>query len=69
MRSAQLNAFFARRWHGEVPVRTVLWRDMFAAGTAVNLLATFTALMAVSQDSPVWAVAAIHWRLGRAATV
>lgn len=39
----------------------VLWRDMFAVGTAVNVLATFVALIAASQGSPAWAAAAIHF--------
>lgn len=42
-------------------MRIVLWRDMLAVGTAVNILATFVALIAASQDSPTWAVAAIHF--------
>lgn len=56
-----MTAFFARRWRGEVPIRIVLWRDMLAVGTAVNLLATFVALIAASQGSPTWFAAAIHF--------
>lgn len=39
----------------------VLWRDMFAVGTAVNVLATFVALIAASQGGTAWAAAAIHF--------
>lgn len=39
----------------------VLWRDMLAVGTMVNIFATFVALMAASQGSPVWVAAAIHF--------
>lgn len=56
-----LAAFFRRRWQGGVPLRTLLWRDMFAVGTAVNIVATFVALIAASQGSPTWAAAAIHF--------
>lgn len=41
-------------------MRTVFWRDMLAVGTAVNVLATFIALMAASQGVPGWAAVAIH---------
>ena len=53
--------FFARRWRGEVPLRTVFWRDMLAVGTAVNVLVTFLALIAASQGAPTWAAVAIHF--------
>lgn len=61
MSPAQLPAFFARRWRGEVPLQTVLWRDTLAVGTAVNLLATFAALIMASQGGPTWAAAVIHF--------
>jgi len=54
-------SFFARRWRGEVPMHTLLWRDMLCVGTVVNMLATFVAMMAVSQDAPSWAAVAIHF--------
>jgi hypothetical protein len=59
--SPQAQNFFARRWRGEVPIRIVLWRDMLGTGTAVNILATFTALVAASQGASNWVVAAIHF--------
>lgn len=42
-------------------MRVVLWRDMLAVGTAVNVLATCVALVAVSQGSPTWAAAVLHF--------
>jgi len=54
-------AFLARRWRGEVPMHTLLWRDLLCVGTVVNILATFIALMAASQGMPAWAAAAIHF--------
>ncbi|WP_425259316.1 hypothetical protein ACPOLB_00500 [Rubrivivax sp. RP6-9] len=59
--AGRVTGFFARRWRGEVPMRTVLWSDMLARGTAVNILATFVAMLAASQGSPTWAAAAIHF--------
>lgn len=52
---------FSRRWRGEVPLRTVFWRDMLGVGTAVNMLATFVALMVASQGASVWIAASIHF--------
>lgn len=52
--------FFARRWRGQVPLRTVFWLDMLCVGTAVNVLATFAALVAASQGAPSWLAVAIH---------
>lgn len=54
-------SFFARRWRGEVPMHTVLWRDMMGVGTATNVLATFVALVAASQGASSWVAAAIHF--------
>ncbi len=53
--------FFARRWRGEVPLRRLLWRDMLGIGTAVNILATFVALMVASQGASAWVAVAIHF--------
>lgn len=55
------DGFFARRWRGEVPLRTVFWRDMLGVGTAANVLATFVALLAASQGLPHGAAAVIHF--------
>ena len=57
----QLTGFFVSRSRGEVPMRTVLWRDMLAVGTAVNILATFVALIVASQSGPTWVAAGIHF--------
>lgn len=53
--------FFSRRWCGEVPLRTVFWRDMLGVGTAVNVLATFVALMVASQGASSWTAVTIHF--------
>lgn len=61
MKSDRRSNFFTRRWRGEVPLRTLLWRDMVGIGTAVNLMATFLALMAASQGASTWIAAFIHF--------
>jgi hypothetical protein len=61
MNATSAQNFFSRRSRGEVPLRTVFWRDMLGVGTAVNMLATFVALMAASQASSAWAPALIHF--------
>ncbi|MGE0315005.1 MAG: hypothetical protein AB7P21_25600 [Lautropia sp.] len=43
-----MNALRAR-WRGDVPTARVLWVDMLLIGSLVNLLASFAALIAVSQ--------------------
>ncbi len=43
------NEFFARRWRGEIALRTLFWRDMVVVGSAINLLASFLALMLAAQ--------------------
>jgi hypothetical protein len=53
--------FFSRRWRGEVPMRTVFWRDMLGVGTAINVLATFVALMVASQGASSWAAVTLHF--------
>jgi len=42
-------------------MHTVLWRDMLCVGTVVNMLATFIALVAISQGAQSWTVATIHF--------
>ena len=42
-------------------LRTVFWRDMLGVGSGVNLLASFVALMAASQDVDMRVVIALHF--------
>ncbi len=53
--------FFSRRWHGQVPVRRLFWRDMLLAGSAINLLATFVALMLAAKGSGAAMAASVHF--------
>lgn len=53
--------FFSHRWHGQVPVRLLVWRDMLVIGTAINLLATFGALMLAAQGAGTGVAALVHF--------
>jgi hypothetical protein len=51
----------ARRWRGEVPLQTLLWRDLMLVGTVVNLLSTGAGLAVFAiTDQIGWAVA-VHF--------
>jgi len=53
--------FFACRWRGAVPLRTLFWRDMLAVGSVVNLAASFAALIAAAAGAPMAWAAALHF--------
>jgi hypothetical protein len=53
--------YFTRRWRGEVPPSVLLWRDMIAVGTVINLVATFAALVLISQGVPLYLAVALHF--------
>ena len=54
------SGFWRGRWRGEAPLRTLLWRDMLAVGTVINLLFGFAALMLAAQGGDIRAVLAVH---------
>jgi hypothetical protein len=54
-------SYFGCRWRGEIPLRTVFWRDMLGVGTVLNLLASFLALLLVSQGAPSWLAVVVHF--------
>lgn len=56
-----MTGFFARRWRGELPVATLWWRDMFAIGSGINLLASFLALMLVAQGARTGVAMVVHF--------
>ena len=55
--------YFARRWRGDVPAPVLLWRDMLAIGSLVNLAVTFVALFVLSQGAHVAVAAAVHFSM------
>ena len=57
MTGTAVRAAVTDRWHGRVPLRTVLWRDMLVAGTVLNLLTGMAALAILATGGDVlWAV-------------
>lgn len=61
MSSAEYRGYFARRWHGQVATSVLLWRDMLAVGSAINVGSTFVALLLLSQGSGLTVAAAVHF--------
>jgi hypothetical protein len=53
--------YFRTRWHGAVPLRQILVREMLLVGTVINLAFGFVALMMVARGAAgIWA-AAVHF--------
>ena len=61
MRPAAAGNFFARRWRGEIPWGTLLWRDMLGVGTVINLAASVAALMSAAQGVDIATAVALHF--------
>jgi len=55
------DGFFARRWRRQVRLPLLFWRDMLGVGTALNLLASFMALMAAAQGVDLRYAVALHF--------
>lgn len=56
-----LSEFFARRWRGEIALRTLFWRDMVMVGSLVNLIASLLALMLAAQGVALAIAVAVHF--------
>ncbi|MBW8371470.1 MAG: hypothetical protein K0M66_10945 [Thiobacillus sp.] len=53
--------YFSRRWHGQVPLAVLLWRDMLGVGTVVNLIVTILALTAIIRGAHAGLAVALHF--------
>jgi hypothetical protein len=53
--------FFRSRWNGQVPWSVLLWRDMLAVGTAVNVGATLLAVAAAIAGAPFAVAVLLHF--------
>lgn len=53
-------SFLRSRWHGTVPLKVLLWRDMVWAGTLVNVAASFLALAALAMGANTGLAVALH---------
>lgn len=54
------SGFWRSRWRGQAPLRTLLWRDLLAVGTVINLLLGFAALMLAAKGVDLRTVLAVH---------
>ena len=61
MADTPAGGFFTRRWRGEVPLARLFWRDMLVAGSLLNLVASFGALMLAAKGAPGAVAAALHF--------
>ena len=53
----QGSGFFKSRWHSQVDLGVLLWRDVIFAGTLINLVAGLAAFIMLTQNvAPVWAL-------------
>lgn len=52
--------FLAARWHGEVPLSQLFWRDMVVIGTAINMLTTVAALAVLAMKGSTGVALAVH---------
>lgn len=57
----RLCGFFVRRWRGEVALPVLLWRDMIAVGTVINLGAAFLGLVLASQGVALGLAATVYF--------
>jgi hypothetical protein len=55
------SSFFRSRWHGQVPLKVLLWRDTVWVGTLVNVAASFLALAALALGAPTGLAVAVHF--------
>ncbi|MGF7006738.1 hypothetical protein [Aminobacter sp. BE322] len=55
-----LAAFFLRRWHGEVSLGQLFWRDMIGVGSLINVATTVVALLILAAKLPIWWAFAVH---------
>lgn len=53
--------FFARRWHGQVPLGVLFWRDMIGFGSLLNLAASVVAMIVAASGAPLGVAVALHF--------
>lgn len=58
---APSGSYLARRWRGDVPIATLLGRDMLLIGTAINIGATFAGLMSLALGAATWLALVLHF--------
>jgi hypothetical protein len=53
--------FFRARWRGDVPLGRLIWRDMILIASALNALASMTALGLLGLDAPPLLALPVHF--------
>ncbi len=53
--------YLAARWHGQLPLPRLLWREMLGWGTAVNLAFSALALALLAAGLPAWVAVLVHF--------
>jgi hypothetical protein len=61
LRPAPSGSYLARRWRGDVPIATLLGRDMLLIGTAINIGATFAGLTSLVLGAATWLALVLHF--------
>jgi hypothetical protein len=58
---SSLAGFFRSRWRGDVPLRTLFWRDMVLVATLISIGTTVAALVLLGIDLPLPVALATHF--------
>lgn len=56
-----MRRYFSLRWRGQIDAAVLFWRDIVVAGTVINLIATFGALMVVAQGGSSGLAVLLHF--------
>jgi hypothetical protein len=60
MNKHRRHGFFANRWHPDVDLRGLLWRDVLFVGTLINLVSAFAAMIMLTQNvAAIWALSVL----------
>lgn len=55
------SGYFSRRWHGEIPSSVLLWRDMVAIGTLINVAMSVAALLLLANGAEIAVAVIVHF--------
>lgn len=55
------SGYFARRWQGQVPSSVLLWRDMIAIGTLINVAMGVAALLLLANGAEIAVAVVVHF--------
>ena len=52
--------FFRLRWQGAVPLRRLVWRDLWLVGSLINIAASLSSLALLAAGLPGWQAVCLH---------